>query len=209
MPWYDWFASYYDHTVERVYAPYRAQAAAALQATPGAHVVDLACGTGPNFGHLVAAVGEHGRVVGVDFSAGMLQRATRRAAQHGWSQVTTLRQDARTVRQEDLDTACGAPVRLAGVLVTLGLSVVPEWESVVRQIYELLLPGGRFVVFDVHTRRWVPTTWIVRLTAQADTKRRAWPLFERLGAEVNWRYLAGSPHVHGGTPYLLVARKPC
>jgi ubiquinone/menaquinone biosynthesis C-methylase UbiE len=208
MPWYDWFATYYDHTVEHVYARYRAEAVAVLRVAPGDHVVDLACGTGPNFEHLVAAVGERGRVVGVDFSSGMLERAARRAARHGWSRVSTLQQDARTVRQEDLDTACGAPVRLAGVLVTLGLSVIPDWEAVVRQMYERLQPGGRFVVFDIHTQRWVPSTWIVKVTAQADTRRRAWPLFEQLGAEVTWRYLSGSPHVHGGTPYLAVARKP-
>ncbi len=208
MPWYDWFATYYDHTVERVYAPYRAETVAALQAAPGDHVVDLACGTGPNFEHLVAAVGDRGRVIGVDFSAGMLARASRRAVQNGWPQVSTLQQDARTVRQEDLDAACGVPVQLAGVLVTLGLSVIPDWEAVVRQMYDRLQPGGRFVVFDIHTQRWVPTTWIVKLTAQADPRRRAWPLLEKLGAEVTWRYMDGSPHVHGGTPYLAVARKP-
>ncbi len=208
MPWYDYFAIYYDHTVERVYAPYRAEAVDALELAPGADVVDLACGTGPNFAHLVAAVGEQGRVVGVDFSAGMLKRATRRSERNGWSQVSTLQQDASTVRPEDLDAACGAPMRVSGVLVTLGLSVIPDWEAVVRQMYGLLQPGGRFVVFDIHAQRWVPTTWIVKTTAQADLQRRAWPLFEELGAEVDWRYLAGSPHIHGGTPYLMAARKP-
>ncbi len=208
MPWYDWFATFYDHTVERVYAPYRAEAADALELLPGEHVVDLACGTGPNFEHLVRSVGVHGRVIGVDYSAGMLGRAERRAARRGWSQVCTLQQDASTVGQQDLDAVCAAPVQLSGVLVTLGLSVIPKWEAVVRQMYDRLQPGGRFVVFDIHTRRWVPTTWIVKLSAQADTRRQAWPLLAQLGAEVSWRYLRGSPHIHGGTPYLAVARKP-
>ncbi len=208
MPWYDWFATYYDQTVERVYAPYREEVVSALELVTDDHVVDLACGTGPNFEHLVAAVGANGCVIGVDFSAGMLRRAERRAADRGWSQVSTLQQDASTVGQKDLDAACGAPVQLAGVLVTLGLSVIPNWEVVVRQMYDRLQPGGRFVAFDIHTQRWVPTTWLVKLTAQADTKRQAWPLLEQLGAEVSWRYLPGSPHIHGGTPYLAVARKP-
>jgi len=67
-------------------------------------------------------------------------------------------------------------VHLAGVLVTLGLSVIPNWEAVVRQMYDRLQPGGRFVVFDIYTQRWVPTTWMVKVTAQADTQRQAWPL---------------------------------
>ncbi len=208
MPWYDWFATYYDQTVERVYAGYRAEVVAALELGSGDHVVDLACGTGPNLEHLIAAVGAEGRVIGIDFSAGMLRRAARRASEHGWSQVSTLQRDASTLGQQDLDAACRAPVQLAGVLVTLGLSVIPNWEAVVRQMYDLLKPGGRFVVFDIYTRRWVPTTWIVKVTAQADTRRQAWPLLEQLGAEASWRALPGSPHVHGGTPYLAVAHKP-
>ncbi|MBW2391414.1 MAG: hypothetical protein JRG89_23730 [Deltaproteobacteria bacterium] len=81
-------------------------------------------------------------------------------------------------------------MHLAGVLVTLGLSVIPNWEAVVRQMYDRLQPGGRFVVFDIYTQR------------------KAWPLLEQLGAEVSWRYLPGSPHIRGGTPYVAVARKP-
>lgn len=208
MAWYDWFATFYDHTIERVYAPYRSEATRALALSPGDHVVDLACGTGPNFEHLVAAVGEEGRVLGIDFSEGMLKRAERRVARHGWSQVSTLLEDASKVQQADLNAACGESVRISGVLVTLGLSVIPGWEAVVRQMYDRLVPGGRFVVFDIHTQRWVPTTWIVKVVARADTQRRAWPLMEELGAEVTWRYLPGSPHLHGGTPYLAVARKP-
>lgn len=208
MAWYDVFASFYDQSVEQVYRPYRERAIAALGLAPGANVLDLACGTGPNFEHLVAAVGEEGSVVGVDLSQGMLRRAQARAAKAGWSQVHTLERDACHLTQADLDAAAGAAFRLDAVMISLGLSVIPDWQGVARNLYGLLEPGGVFGVFDVHSERRVPTTFFVELVARADTGRRAWPFFEALGADVEWQYEPGSPHVHGGKPYLAVARKP-
>jgi ubiquinone/menaquinone biosynthesis C-methylase UbiE len=207
VAWYDVFAGFYDHSVEQVYRPYRARAVHALGLTPGAHVLDLACGTGPNFEPLVGAVGETGVVLGVDLSEGMLRRASHRAERAGWTQVRTLQRDARELTHEELERELGS-VRLDAVIVSLGLSVIPDWESVARNLYGLLAPGGVFGVFDVHSERRVPMTFLVEWIARADTRRRSWLLFESLGAEVQWDYESGSPHVHGGRPYLVVARKP-
>lgn len=205
--WYDRFANFYDLSVELVYSSYRKDAVEALDAQPGDHVLDLACGTGPNLPHLARAVGETGGVIAVDYSAGMLRRATARVERQGLAAVHTLECDAREVTREELERAMGQPLSLSGVLVTLGLSVIPDWEAVVGNVRDVLEPGGRFVVFDVHAERRVPATTYVEWIAQADVGRRAWPLFEALGDEVSWSYLRGSPHVHGGRPYLLTARK--
>ena len=66
MAWYDVFAGFYDQSVERVYRRYRRRTVQALGLREGACVLDLACGTGPNFEPLVEAVGSSGLVVGVD-----------------------------------------------------------------------------------------------------------------------------------------------
>ena len=74
------------------------QAVDLLDLHPGDTVVDLGCGTGVNLPALANAVGEHGHVVGVDLSSGMLVRARRRADRHRLSQVTLHRADIRGFR---------------------------------------------------------------------------------------------------------------
>lgn len=50
----------------------------------GATVLNVGCGTGNNFPLLVPRVGVTGHVIGVDYSAGMLARAERRAERAGF-----------------------------------------------------------------------------------------------------------------------------
>lgn len=201
MPWYDRFSLVYDAAVERVYRPYRATVVAEAGLGPGGRALDLACGTGPNLPHLVAAVGPNGDVVATDFSAGMLARARRRVESAGWANVTLIERDARLLAPDEVG-------RLDAVVTTLGLSVIPDWEDVLAATWSLLAPGARYVVFDVHSETRVPATAWVEWIAEADTSRRPWEALSKLGAEVSWRYLDGSPHVHGGRPFVAVGRKP-
>jgi ubiquinone/menaquinone biosynthesis C-methylase UbiE len=83
MVWYDYFASFYDSALERLYRPLRSQTIARSALSRGDRVLDLACGTGQNFEHILDAIGPAGHVVGVDYSPGMLARAQARIDQHG------------------------------------------------------------------------------------------------------------------------------
>ncbi len=197
MSWYDGFSTFYDPAVERIYRPYRERIVAALDLQPGDAVVDLACGTGQNFPELVRAVGAEGKVVGVDASSGMLSRARRRIAKAGWSNVRVLEADARTLRSDDLGEG-----PLAAVLCTLGFSAIPDWQRALANAFSLLPRGGRFVIFDVFARRWVPQTSVVSLVARADLKRESWRALKALSATFEMKDLPGSPHVHGGNLFL-------
>ena len=206
MAWYDLFSTFYDGSVERLYAPYRVEAVEALELAPGDHVLDLACGTGPNFPYLQEAVGPEGLVIGVDFSAGMIERATTKVTNEGWDQVFAIEGDARNLDIDVLSSKVGEPVKLSGIIVSLGLSVIPQWQDVLEATFALLEPNARYVIFDIHTQRWVPTTSVVRWVAQADMSRQPWTHLESLGISCEHRYLKGSSHLHGGTPYLAVGR---
>jgi ubiquinone/menaquinone biosynthesis C-methylase UbiE len=196
MSWYDTFANVYDASVEVVYRSYRSQIVAALDLQEGDAALDLACGTGPNVPHLVSAVGSTGRVVGVDLSEGMLRRAAAKAKRFGWDNVSYVAEDARQITPEMLaEHGVGS---LNGVVVALGLSVIPDWEDVFQATWDLLAPGGRYVIFDVYAERWVPQTWIVERVAQADVLRRVWEPLERVSEGFERQVLPGSPHVHGG-----------
>ena len=163
-----------------VYRGYRREIAQALQLRPGEAVLDLACGTGPNHPYLVEQVGPTGLIFGVDLSAGMLARAKQRAALQGWENVHLLECNAEQLDVVQLCEAADQDIQLKGVVVTLGLSVIPDWQKVLENTFGLLASGGRYVVFDVYAQKWVPQTWVVQRLAQADVYRETWKVLEAL-----------------------------
>lgn len=198
MRWYDAFSHVYDLAIERVYAPYRQRVVEAAALQHGDRVLDLACGTGPNLPHLQRAVGPQGRVLGIDPSAGMLARARARPG-HAAELLCA--------------TADAAPVQLAlgsldAVVVTLGLSVIPDPEGAISALVPRLRSGGRFVAFDVHAVRRVPTSWWVEWLAQADLRRDPAALLAASGLQVTREVLPGSAWIHGGEVVLAVGRLP-
>lgn len=70
----------------------------------------------------------------------MIRKARARVADHGWNNVTVTRADATTA---DL----GGPYDAA--IATLSLSVMPDVERAVRNLFDSLAPGGRLGVLDI------------------------------------------------------------
>jgi ubiquinone/menaquinone biosynthesis C-methylase UbiE len=136
-------------------ARYRREAVEALRLRPGARVVDVGCGTGLNLPHLVRAVGPSGAVFGVDLSDAMLLQACTRVRRAGWSNVRLVQADA---------AAFTFPPALDGILSTFALTLVPEFDDVVRRGAAALAPGGRFVVLDLKRPGRAPK-WLVRIVA--------------------------------------------
>jgi demethylmenaquinone methyltransferase / 2-methoxy-6-polyprenyl-1,4-benzoquinol methylase len=69
---------------------WRRRAAVAAGLTAGGSALDVACGTGALTRELARLAGDRGRVVGMDFSPGMLDRARRRAGGPEWIQGDAL-----------------------------------------------------------------------------------------------------------------------
>jgi demethylmenaquinone methyltransferase/2-methoxy-6-polyprenyl-1,4-benzoquinol methylase len=144
-PIYDWA------NLERpLYAAARARAIELLQLRPGEKVLDVACGTGVNFALIEQRIGPSGRLVGIDLTPPMLERAAARAARHGWENLPLFESDASQLSLERLE-ALGAlepGERFDAALCTLGLSVIPEWESAWRAMLSVVHHGGRVAVMD-------------------------------------------------------------
>ncbi|HEY3551679.1 MAG TPA: methyltransferase domain-containing protein [Gaiellaceae bacterium] len=172
-------ARHYDVT-SRLYPapgyPQRAQrlrAVNALGLRPGDTVVDVACGTGLNFGLLQEQVGPDGRIVGVDLTDAMLAQAQDRVEANGWSNVGLVQADA---------AAFEFPAEVDAILSTYALTQVPECREVIAHGAAALSGGGRWVVLDLKvpdsTPRWLTQlgTAIVRPFASIDewTMRRPW-----------------------------------
>jgi ubiquinone/menaquinone biosynthesis C-methylase UbiE len=81
-----------------LFEPVRRRAVAWLAPRPGDTVLDVGCGTGLSFELLQAAVGARGRIIGIEQSPEMIDRALQRVAQHGWRNVTLLCSPAESAR---------------------------------------------------------------------------------------------------------------
>lgn len=93
---YDRWASLYDwNPVLHLVRPARRRAIAAMDLAPGDTVVDMGTGTGANLTLLRNAVGPEGRVIGVDISPRMLDRARTRVDEAGWANVALVEGDIR------------------------------------------------------------------------------------------------------------------
>ena len=193
---YSLFAPFYDLSIEWVYRSIRQPVADAAQLRPNARVLELACGTGQGLQALSASVPD-GSVVGIDLSAPMLARAQARVDRLGLGNVELRQQDALTL-DEPFDA----------VVVALGMSVIGPWREVFAHTFAQLKPGGRYVIFDVHARKWVPQSYVVEFMAGADLQREVWsPLLEACpDGSLTW--LDGSPHIHGGSQLIAAGTKP-
>ncbi len=93
-----------------------AAALAALDAQTGESIIDIGCGCGATTLDLAAAVGETGRVVGLDISAPMSDLAARRLADRGFGQATVLLGDAQTATPADVGGQVDAVFSRFGVM---------------------------------------------------------------------------------------------
>jgi len=123
----------------------------------GETVVDL--GSGAGFDAFLAAreVGEDGRVIGVDMTPEMIERAARNAAAGNYSNV-----EFRHGLIEQL------PVADASVDVVISncvINLAPDKRAVFKEVARVLRPGGRMVVSDVVLEAPLPEALVGSIAA--------------------------------------------
>lgn len=143
---YDSAARYYDRLTDLVFGhilnleKYRRHVIELLGDLDGAIVLDVGCGTGRNFPLLVERVGRQGRVIGVDYSQGMLEQAHRRIQAEGWSNIELIHGDAAR-----LD---GVQCNVDAVTAIWCLGIVYDLEAALNRIADLIRTGGSISIMD-------------------------------------------------------------
>lgn len=139
---------------------------------PGEQVLDVACGTGVVSLAAAHAVGDRGRVLGVDLSGAMVRAAAERAQAQHLHQASFARMDAEQLELPD----AGFDVALC----SLGLMYLPDPVAALRELHRVLRPGGRaaLAVWGERARcGWAPLFGIV----DAEVRSEVCPLFFGLG----------------------------
>jgi SAM-dependent methyltransferase len=115
---------------------------------PGETVVDIGCGAG--FDTLIAArqVGPSGRVIGVDMTDAMIEKA-----RSGAQALSLAHVDIRKGYAESLPVDDGA----ADVVISNGvINLTPDKIAVMREVFRVLKPGARFQIGDIVVHKEVP-----------------------------------------------------
>ena len=115
---------------------------------PGQTVVDLGSGAGNDVFIARSIVGETGRVVGVDMTPEMIDKARKNAARRGFTNVDFRLGDIESLPVED----ASADVVVSNCV----LNLVPDKRRAFAEIRRVLKPGGRFCVSDIVLRGELP-----------------------------------------------------
>lgn len=104
-------------------------------------VIDLGSGAGNDAFVARHETGETGKVIGIDFTPAMIDKARSNAELRGFNNVE--------FRQGDIEKM---PVtsNIADVIVSnCVLNLVPNKDGVIKEIYRVLKPGGHFSISDI------------------------------------------------------------
>jgi ubiquinone/menaquinone biosynthesis C-methylase UbiE len=141
----------YDHPANFFWERYGRRTVERLRLPSGARVLDVCCGSGASAIAAAEAVGAGGHVLGVDLAENLLELARRKAKQRGLKNLD--------FRAGDM-LGLGLPeAGFNAVVCVFGIFFVPDMRAAVRELWRLVLPGGKLAI----------TTWGPRFFEPAST----------------------------------------
>lgn len=196
---YDFSANLYYLVGFRIRS-YRKLALSKLGVKEGDTVAEIGCGTGLNFKHVMSKIGKSGKLIGVDLTDAMLEKAKQRAVKNNWQNVELI----------DIDAAkYDFPENINAVFSTFALTLVPEYEDVIRNASQALSSDGKLVILDLKQPDNWPL-WLVKFgvfitkpfgVSLDIADRKLWKVMEKYFKKVDVQ------EIYGGFAYVVVGEK--
>ena len=155
---YELYAPVYDFIFDWIFAPGRAAAVRQLELQPNDVTLEVGIGTGLN----LPLYPPTSRLVGIDLSQEMLDKAVERVQTLAMPNVTLKVMDA-----TKLDFADG---EFDKALATYTISAVPDPVAVLREMRRVVKPGGVIVILNHFRSERKLTGWLEDLVAPVCTR---------------------------------------
>ena len=190
---YDWLTPIYILGNEN---RLRRETIGSLRLQPGQTVLDIACGTGRNFPLILEKIGPSGKLVGVDYTSAMLDRARKRVKREGWENVELIRGDAARI---DLERKFDA------ALCTLAIGVIPDYRGALYRMVAHVKPGGWLAIGDAkRSSGWngFVFNWLAELLGYGAAEvmsRRPWESLQEMLIDFHYKeWFSGFFYVAAG-----------
>lgn len=169
---WDYSSPYYESGWQRQLWPAQKKLLAEIDLNSGEKVLDVSCGTGLVTFPMAESVSPGGKIVGIDLSQGMIEKAEKISEQRGTEDVNFRQMDAEEL--DFLNASFDVSVN------SLGLMYYPNPDKAIQEMYRVTEPGGRAAAL-VWGRRsacgWAGIFPIVDVRVKTDVC----PLFFQLG----------------------------
>ena len=117
----------------------------------GDTAIDLGSGAGNDCFVARAVTGESGKVIGIDFTEQMIERARSNAEKLGYNNVE--------FRQGDIEDMPVTSNRADVIVSNCVLNLVPNKHKVFSEVFRVLKPGAHFSISDIVLNGPVPEKW--------------------------------------------------
>ena len=176
----------------------RRETIGSLHLQRGQTVLEIGCGTGRNFQLILERIGIGGKLVGVDYTFAMLERARERVERRGWKNVELIQGDASRLH---------LGYKFDAALCTLAIGVIPDPDGALERMVAHVKPGGRLAIGDARrsTRRygWL-FNWLANLLGYGAAQvmsRRPWEAVQVMVSDYSYMdWFSGFFYVAAGEP---------